>query len=270
LERKEGLGVLLEELDKPELHAQVWKLWKERGMFAVVNSARQSGAMSRLVRFCVAGYSTARNQAQGSVSIDKKENRGAMALLADEVFIADLRRQMIKFAILQLHDEQQAEDAVQEALIGAMRNVQSFGGRAAFKTWVFAILKNKIADCLRGRLREVNIGSLVSDADEEADFSELFDRKGFWLEGERPGAWGEPEQVMQDADFWRVFETCLDHLPPKQARVFMMREFVELESEEICTTLTLSTSNLYVILHRARLRLRECLEDHWFLQGERP
>ncbi len=192
--------------------------------------------------------------------------------LLDAGFVADLRRQMLKFATLQLSDAHAAEDAVQEALIGAMKNVQSFGGRSALKTWVFAILRNKIADILRQRQRMIPVSSLFNDDDEEGDkrIETLFDTKGFWLASERPVAWGNPEQSMNDKHFWRVFETCLEHLPPKQARVFMMREFIELDSEEICKSLGLSVSNLHVILHRARLKLRECLENNWFVEGECP
>lgn len=190
-------------------------------------------------------------------------------LLADGEFLEDIRRQMIRFATLQLSDSHLAEDAVQEALIGALKNVASFGGRAALKTWVFAILKNKIADVLRQKQRTVNIGSLVNEEDEESDLSELFDRKGFWQPDERPVAWGNPEESLREGQFWQVFEACLDGLPPKQARVFMMREFIELDADEICVTVEISTSNLHVLLHRARLRLRECVENKWYLQGER-
>ena len=189
--------------------------------------------------------------------------------LLDAGFLEDLRRQMVKFATLQLADAHAAEDAVQEALIGAMKNVFSFGGRSALKTWVFAILRNKIADILRQRQRMVPVSSLFDD-DEDGDKSidALFDAKGFWHASERPAAWSNPEQSMNDTHFWRVFEACLEHLPPKQARVFMMREFIELESEEICESLQLSVSNLHVILHRARVKLRECLENNWFVEGE--
>lgn len=189
-------------------------------------------------------------------------------LLADGEFLEDVRGQMIRFATLQLGDSHQAEDAVQEALIGALKNVASFGGRAALKTWVFAILKNKIADSLRNKQRTVNISSLMKDGDEDADLSELFDRKGFWQPDERPVAWGDPESSMREGQFWQVFSVCLDGLPPKQAKVFMMREFIELDTDEICVAAELSLSNLHVLLHRARLRLRECIENRWYLQGE--
>lgn len=190
-------------------------------------------------------------------------------LLADAEFLEEIRRQMIRFATLQLGDSHQAEDAVQDALIGALKNATSFGGRAALKTWIFAILKNKIADTLRHKQRVVNASSLLREEDEDEDFSELFDRKGFWQPDERPVVWGNPEGALRESHFWRVFEACLDGLPPKQARVFMMREFIELDADEICAAVDLTTSNLHVLLHRARLRLRECLENKWYLQGEK-
>jgi RNA polymerase sigma-70 factor (ECF subfamily) len=193
-------------------------------------------------------------------------NGAGNSLLTDTVFLEDIRRQMIKFATLQLSDAHQAEDAVQEALIGAMKNAASFGGRAAFKTWMFAILKNKIADILRYKQRTVNVGSLGGDDD--ADMSELFDNKGYWQTEERPVAWGNPEATLRESHFWRVFEACLEGLPPRQARVFMMREFIELEADEICAAVELTTGNLHVLLHRSRLRLRECIENHWYLEGE--
>lgn len=192
------------------------------------------------------------------------------SLLADTGFLESLRRQMLKFATLQLSDANLAEDAVQEALIGALRNARTFAGRAALKTWVFAILKNKIADILRQKQRTIDASSLLREDEEEEDFSSLFNQKGFWQADQRPGAWPHPEEALREGEFWLVFETCLENLPGNQARVFMMREFVELDSQEICETVGVSISNLHVMLHRARLRLRECLEDRWFLAGEQP
>lgn len=186
----------------------------------------------------------------------------------DSEFLGDLRKQMVKFATSQLSDAYLAEDAVQEALIGAMKNAKSFAGRSAYKTWVFAILKNKIADTLRQRHRMVEASQFFHADEEDEDFHDLFDRKGFWQPDERPQAWGQPETAINNVQFWRIFEACLDHLPGQQGRAFMMREFVGLDTNEICTALNLSVSNLNVLLHRARLRLRECLENRWFLEGE--
>ena len=110
----------------------------------------------------------------------------------------------------------------------------------------------------------------MSNSDEENEvFSELFDRKGFWNKDDRPATWGNPEETVREAHFWRVLEACLEVLPPKQARAFMMREFIELDADEICAEMNLSLSNLHVMLHRSRLRLRECIEDNWYLKGEK-
>jgi len=199
----------------------------------------------------------------------KEDTKQTEDLLVDAPFLEDIRRQMVKFATLQLGDNNLAEDAVQEALIGALKNASSFGGRAALKTWIFAILKNKIADTLRYKQRAVNVSSLLREEDEDEAFSELFDRKGFWHKDERPAAWGNPEASLRENHFWSMFEACLERLPPKQGRAFMMREFLELDADEICATMNLTTSNLHVLLHRSRLRLRECIENKWYLQGER-
>lgn len=191
------------------------------------------------------------------------------AILTDTAFLNDLRRQMIKFATLQLSNSHAAEDAVQEALMGALKNAKSFAGRAALKTWVFAILRNKIADTLRQKMRTVNASSLLREGEEDEDFSELFDHRGHWQADEKPATWGNPQNALHQNQFWKVFEVCLEGLPGNQARVFMMKEFVELETHEICTAVGITTTNLNVMLHRSRLRLRECLENNWFLKGER-
>jgi len=175
--------------------------------------------------------------------------------------IDDLRRDMLAFARLQISDEHLAEDAVQEALEGALRNASSFSRKATLKTWVFSILRFKIADILRGRYREP-VREACKDC--AGDTDSYFDDSGHWQAGVTPRAWGRTDHLVADRQFWRVFDACLEALPPEQARVFMMREFIELDSREICEALELSTSNLHVLLHRARLRLRECLSASWF------
>lgn len=193
----------------------------------------------------------------------------AASRLSDPVFLEELRLQMLKFAMLQLDNEAQAEDAVQEALEGALKNVGSFERKAALKTWVFAILKHKITDLLRYRQRWVDVEGKPDGAEDDA-MPSVFDTRGFWHQEDRPNRWAQPVEAIDDAQFWRVFEACLDHLPPAQGRVFMMREFIELDSDEICQSVEITTSNLYVLLHRARLQLRQCLETHWFSEDETP
>lgn len=191
------------------------------------------------------------------------------ALLNDSAFMNGLRLQMLKFATLQLADEHLAEDAVQEALMSALQHVDSFTGQSAFKTWVFAILKNKIIDQLRKQKHLTTISSLFQDDDtEQASIDQLFNEKGYWHLSERPVAWSLPDQSAENQDFWRVFEACLEHLPAKQAQVFMLREFIEFETDEICSKMQLSVNNLNVLIYRARVKLRECLENTWVLKED--
>ncbi len=177
-------------------------------------------------------------------------------------FVEDLRRRMLRFATLQLSDIGLAEDAVQEAFVGALRGSGTFAGRSAYRSWVFAILRHKIADQLRAQVR---YASLPDDEPSPDVLVEgWFEADGHWTETAAPSHWGDPHTALQDNQFWSVFEACLDHLPEQQSRLFMMREFVELDSAEICSATGVTTTNLNVSLHRARLRLRNCLEQHWF------
>ena len=176
-----------------------------------------------------------------------------------------LRPDLLRFARLQLRDAGAAEDAVQETLLAALAGSQQFGNRSSYKTWLISILRNKIIDIIRSQAREVPTSSLASDEDGDAALSEtLFEPDGHWREQARPGRWADPEASFEQQQFWHVFEACLDHLPVKSARVFMMREILGLETDEICKETGISSSNCWVVLHRARLALRTCLESSWF------
>jgi RNA polymerase sigma-70 factor (ECF subfamily) len=172
-----------------------------------------------------------------------------------------MRPQLLRFAILQLRNKTAAEDAVQETLLAVLEKPDSFAGQSSFRTYVTGILKFKIIDHLRSLKREIALEN-GEDESESDLIDHLFKSNGHTVD--MPAAWGEPEAVLQQQDFFRVLEVCLEKLPTKTARVFMMREWLELETEEICKELQLSTSNLWVVLYRARLRLRECLDLNWF------
>lgn len=178
--------------------------------------------------------------------------------------LLSLRADMLRFAQLQLRNTETAEDLVQESIEAALRKSSSFAGQSTLKTWVFAILRNRIIDHLRQASRTVTLSSLVDDGEDwEERLDALFNERGAWRDGPRPVAWPNPEESMQTRQFWAVFETCLDHLPPATGKVFMMREFLGFESDEICAQLGITTSNCHVILHRARLKLRGCMDTGW-------
>ncbi len=179
--------------------------------------------------------------------------------------LAALRPDLLRFARLQLRDAGAAEDAVQETMLAALTGSQRFESRSSYKTWLIAILRNKIIDIIRGQSREVSATSLADDeAGDDLLTESLFDQYGHWQSTAQPGRWADPEASFEQRQFWNVFEACLDHLPEKTARVFMMREFLGFETEEICKETGISTSNCWVVLHRARTGLRTCLEIRWF------
>lgn len=173
----------------------------------------------------------------------------------------EIRGQMVKFAMLQLKDLDLAEDAVQDALANAYKNADKFKGKSALKTWVFAILKNKIIDLIRYRNRTFTVSEIC---DEESS-NHFFDNQAHWdLHYFEPNEWSNVKSETYKQEFWVIFESCLTHLPAYQGRIFMMREFLEMTTEEICQECDISSSNLHVILYRARLQLQACLSQNWF------
>jgi RNA polymerase sigma-70 factor (ECF subfamily) len=175
------------------------------------------------------------------------------------------RGYLMRVARLQLRDIALAEDVVQDTLTAALTAQAGFTGKSSVKTWLTGILKHKIVDAIRRKQREpISASALDEEADLE-DFEGLFKENGAWQAP--PADWGDPEQSLSRQQFFDVMQFCLDKLPPATARVFMMREVMELESDEICKELTITANNLWVILYRARMSLRECLELNWFAGG---
>lgn len=175
--------------------------------------------------------------------------------------LAEHRIYLLRYARLQLRNDAWAEDAVSETLLAALSKPQSFGNRSQLKTWLVGILKHKVIDILRQRQREVQLASDDGDGSDELE-ALAFKADGHFMN--EPAEWGNPEQDLNSRQFFAVLEACAEKLPPAMARVFLMREWLEMSSEEICKELQLTSTNLYVQLHRARLRLRECLELNWF------
>ncbi|MEJ6022831.1 sigma-70 family RNA polymerase sigma factor [Ramlibacter sp. PS4R-6] len=184
-----------------------------------------------------------------------------MSTAAIEHQLAEHRAYLLRFARLQLRNDAWAEDAVSETLLAALSKPQSFGNRSQLKTWLVGILKHKVIDILRQRQREVQLVDDDGDGGAELD-ALMFKADGHYVQ--QPADWGNPEQELNSRQFFLVLEACTDKLPAAMGRVFLMREWLELSSDEICKELQLTPTNLYVQLHRARLRLRECLELNWF------
>lgn len=171
------------------------------------------------------------------------------------------RIQLLRYARLQLRNDAWAEDAVSETIVAALEKPQAFAGRSQVKTWLVGILKHKVVDQLRRNSRECALTGEDADGDE---FDLLFREDGHFRE--LPAEWGDPQAALHQDQFMAVIEACTEKLPNQLGRVFLMREWLELETDEICKELSVTPTNLWVMLHRARLRLRECLQLNWFAE----
>lgn len=176
-----------------------------------------------------------------------------------------VRPRLLGFARLQLSDSVTAEDMVQETLASALESLHRFKGQAQFETWVFGILRHKLVDAIRKRGRDV---VAEHNPNELPEVDDMFTGHAHWAVGSRPQSWVQPEESCEHDRFWEVFDLCVFHLPKSGAQVFTMRELMGLETEEICDCLEITEKNCWVILHRARLKLRACLESGWFSKGE--
>jgi len=171
------------------------------------------------------------------------------------------RSYLLRYAVLQLGDHDQAEDAVQETLLAAYAGREKFARTSSVKTWLTGILKHKIIDVIRRKSREQTFSADDDDVESGA-VDTMFKADGHWQH--MPANWGDPAQALESRNFWQIFELCSKLMPERTARVFMLREVMELTTEEICQELAITPTNLWVMLHRARLSLRECLEIKWF------
>jgi RNA polymerase sigma-70 factor, ECF subfamily len=171
------------------------------------------------------------------------------------------RQALYKFALLQLRNETHAEDCVQETLMAAIQGAARFSGGSSVRTWLVGILKHKIIDHFRKASREIQ---LDADAEETSldDFDALFKEDGHFID--EPCAWANPEDALAQARFFEVLERCMEGLPKNTARVFMLREVMGTDTDEICAELSITANNCWVLLYRARMALRECLQQRWF------
>ncbi|MDO1510764.1 MULTISPECIES: sigma-70 family RNA polymerase sigma factor [unclassified Neisseria] len=180
--------------------------------------------------------------------------------------LTSIQPDILRFARIQLRDDHLAEDIVQETLAAAIDKYGQFRGDAGLKTWVMTILKNKITDYFRSKKNIVSIEGLQEEnAAIDSAYNECFDETGHWFASASPQQWREaPEEFTRQQDFFRTLENCMQGLPEDTAQIFYLREIMGLEITEICSRFDISKDNCYVILHRARNGLRNCLQHRWF------
>ena len=169
---------------------------------------------------------------------------------------------LFRYALVRVRIREIAEDLVQESLLAAVRQIDKFRARSSERSWLCGILKNKICDYFRKLGRETNFTDLEFFSDEHSD---RFDNENYWIHERVPEDWKcEGELAMKCAEFWQALEAALNRLPTRVAQVFIMREMDGVPGWEVCQMLNISEANLWVILHRARMALREDLELNFF------
>ena len=181
-----------------------------------------------------------------------------------ETWVDEHANALFRYAILRVRDRQAAEDLVQETFLAAVRKTDSFRFESSMRTWLIGILKHKIIDYHRKMSRE----RAVMPIDEnDTVIDSWFDRKGSWIK--RPGAWKtDPSRLLEREEFWLVFEKCLSALPDRIGEAFTLRMVDNLKSAQVCKVLAITPTNLWVMLHRARVRLRACLNANWFQHAD--
>lgn len=195
------------------------------------------------------------------------ESRASRPSSLTAVDLPGYRPALVRYATLQVREAAVAEDLVQNTLVAALQSLASFRGDASPATWLIGILKRQIIDHYRRMSREapLPVSGTGDDPDGDADLLDrLFAGDGHWAT--KPEVWSDPEGGLQQEEFLAVLEACLKGLAGQSGRVFALREIMELEPGEICKDLGLTQSNYWVLMHRARLRLRQCVERGWMTE----
>jgi RNA polymerase sigma-70 factor (ECF subfamily) len=181
---------------------------------------------------------------------------------APDRWLADHGDALYGFAYMRLRDRDTAEDLVQETLLAAWRSRERFAANSAERTWLIGILKHKLADHWRQAARQPNEPLDPDIADDLIEQTFDMSRRGHWRVA--PSAWNNPDGALEQQQFWQIFIDCVAALPPAQAQAFSLCELDGVKGDEACKVMDVAATNLWVMLHRARLRLRQCLEKNWF------
>lgn len=198
--------------------------------------------------------------------MDQAETGSGDRLSGPETWVDQHGDCLFRYALVRLREETIAEEIVQETFLAALKSYAAFDGKSSERTWLIGILKHKIIDYFRRHSRQVTFDSLDGLPAETPD---LFQQSGEWVDhfdfDRGPIDWGtNPARVFENNQFQETLQRCLTHLPDRLSAVFTLREMEELSSEDVCKVLSISTTNLWVMLHRARAQLRKCIEYNWF------
>jgi RNA polymerase sigma-70 factor (ECF subfamily) len=186
-----------------------------------------------------------------------------MSIAEAERWLSEHGSALYSFALLHLRNPHQAEDAVQETLLAALQAHERYTGSASVRTWLTGILKHKIMDEFRRLSRDAPASGSDEDTWEHAEVERIdqeFADDGHW--NHSLSDWGNPEQNVYSTQVWTLIERCINALSPRAARLFVLRDLWEMDADQVCEELSMTPSNLWTSLHRARLGMRQCLEQN--------
>lgn len=175
---------------------------------------------------------------------------------------------LYNFAFARIRRQDIAEDMVQDTFLSAYKAIDTFKHNSSERTWLVAILKRKIIDHFRKKSTQKELN--IFDKDTTDDFMGHFfapegQYEGHWFSNSAPNEWkGDFGTQVEKNEFNVILQACLRKLPEKWSAVFVLKNMDDMESEEICKELEITPSNYWVMMHRAKLQLRECLENNWF------
>jgi len=165
---------------------------------------------------------------------------------------------LYNYTLQRVSDKGVAEDIVQDTFLSAWRNRENYKAEASEKNWLFAICKNKIIDHYRKKS-----SSIIQYAEIDST-NNFFDEAEHWTQEAGPKNWGiDQDSTLERKEFYNILELCKQKLQEMQKSVFVMKYLEDLEAPEICKVLNISSSNYWVIIHRAKLQLRKCIEQNW-------
>lgn len=168
---------------------------------------------------------------------------------------------LYRYALMRLREPSEAEEVVQETFLAGIRGIDQFDGKGPQQAWLLGILKHKVVDHVRKRQRQDRY--LAQD---NMDFSAmLFDESGHWRTGLIPTV--DPDDVVESSELWQVVRDCLTAIPQSQADAFVLSVMEEMDPSKVCEELGITSDNLWVRLHRARLGLAKCVASKWLLES---
>jgi len=180
--------------------------------------------------------------------------------LDPEKWVSNHSDYLYNYALYKVSNQEIAEDLVQETFIAGLKGAHSFQGNSAERTWLVSILKRKVID----HYRRENVRKNTTSLDSQSPFKTEGAFKNHWQDDRAPGKWNlDNSNNLETEEFRKILAYCLSLLPEKWRSAFHLKMMEECSGEDICKELDISSSNLWVIIHRAKLKLRECIEKNW-------